>query len=251
MNMTNLKPQHMLVALAIDNGGDFKKITDAIRNHVMPSEEAYAKAEKIHERGNAITILDDAYPKAFKQLYMPPIVLFCEGNKSLLAERGKVAFLGRNAEKGYDKRNARKLASYVLDEGQTAIFKDNALTREALYGIKEGKVILVCPFGLSGNNLGKVLRMGGLAISEVPYDATPTKECAVWGNRLAANICDKAIVLECGRRSSTLLAVKYALNAGKDIGCVPHSLDEEDDVCNDLIREGACLIRNGQDILDM
>lgn len=251
MNMTNLKPQHILVALAIDNGGDFKKITDAIRNHVMPSEEAYAKAKKIHEQGNAITILDDVYPEAFKQLHMPPIVLFCEGDKSLLAKKGKVAFLGRNAENDYDRHNARKLASYVLDEGQTAIFKDNALTREALYGIKEGKVILVCQLGLSGSNFNKVLRMGGLAISEIPFDAMPTKECVKLENRIAANICDKAVVLECGRRSSTLLAVEYALNAGKDIGCVPHPVDEECDACNDFIREGACLIRNGQDILDM
>lgn len=256
MNNIEIKTQHTLIALAIEKKGNWEAIMKTIKAKDMKtSEEAYAKAVELYERGEAITILDKGYPTEFRNMHKPPFVLFLEGNKDLLKEEHKIAFFGRNAEKAYDKRNARDLAYYVIGSKKTAVFKDNALTEKAIAGIGKGKVILVCQNSLEPGNLAyakeKVLEIGGLVITEIPYGAVPEKDSIALSDRLVANLCDKVVVIECKHRSTTLLAVSYALAANKDIGCVPHSINEADDACNDLIREGACLIRNGQDIFDM
>ena len=63
---------------AIQYDGDWKKIGNAIKAH-----ENYSI---IHYPYAYITIMDDAYPDAFKRLRYPPWIIFYQGDINLLKE---------------------------------------------------------------------------------------------------------------------------------------------------------------------
>ena len=65
---------------AIQYDGDWKKIGNAIKAHEPYSIISYPY--------DYLTIVDDAFPNAFKKLRYPPWIIFYQGNKSLINERG-------------------------------------------------------------------------------------------------------------------------------------------------------------------
>jgi DNA processing protein len=55
------------------------------------------------------------------------------------------------------------------------------------------------------------------------------------------------IVGEASKKSGTLITVGYALGFTKEIGCVPYPAGS-DSACNILIKEGAAMIENLDDV---
>ena len=76
--------RNLLIALALKYDGEYFKIRKAIENgeKVMPLF-----------RDDCITIFDDNYPDAFKNLAYPPYVIFYRGNLELL-EKEAIAVVG-------------------------------------------------------------------------------------------------------------------------------------------------------------
>ena len=68
-------------------------------------------------------------------------------------------------------------------------------------------------------------------------------------NRIIAAISEAVIVTEAKVKSGTMNTVYHALEDGKQIYCVPDKVDLNSG-CNKLIKEGACLIENGYDVLN-
>ena len=59
------------------------------------------------------------------------------------------------------------------------------------------------------------------------------------------------IVVEAAEKSGTLITVKDALEQGREVMAVPgHPVDGRAGGCNRLIREGATLVRNVEDVLE-
>ena len=69
-------------------------------------------------------------------------------------------------------------------------------------------------------------------------------------NRIIAALGDGLVVIEASKRSGSMITVNEALNLGKDIMCLPFRADEESG-CNDLIKNGAYLIEDANDIIDI
>lgn len=79
------KAKELLVAVAVKNNGDFNEIIRTIRNKEPISSEEIAKYSHLCQ--NAVAIIDDDYPKTYKSINMPPLVLFLkDGDRSLLTE---------------------------------------------------------------------------------------------------------------------------------------------------------------------
>ena len=113
----------------------------------------------------------------------------------------------------------------------------------------EGKTIAVLGSGidyiypLANKKLYYDIINKGLVISEYPNLTSPKPINFKNRNRIIAALSNKVIVTEANLRSGTMNTVKWALDIGIDIYCVP-SRNNLNSGCNKLIQEGAKVIYN-------
>jgi DNA processing protein len=92
----------------------------------------------------------------------------------------------------------------------------------------------------------------GLRLSEQPMGTYPQARHFPPRNRIIAGLSMAVIVVEAAEKSGTLITVKDALEQGREVMAVPgHPVDGRAGGCNRLIREGATLVRNVEDVLDV
>jgi DNA processing protein len=71
-------------------------------------------------------------------------------------------------------------------------------------------------------------------------------------DRLMAGMSDATLITEAGEKSGTLITARLALDYNREVLGIPHELGRETGMgVNRLIREGATLIRNADDVLQV
>lgn len=97
----------------------------------------------------------------------------------------------------------------------------------------------------------KIIKNGGLIISEFPIGAKPNKENFPKRNRIISGLSDGVIVVEAKLRSGALITVDSALEQGKNVFAVPGNIDSiYSEGTNKLIKDGAIPITSYQDVLE-
>jgi DNA processing protein len=97
--------------------------------------------------------------------------------------------------------------------------------------------------------LYKDIEENGLIVSEYPDMVQPDKENFPFRNRLIAGISSGVLAIEGKNRSGTSTTVSSAAAFGKTVMAIPTQItDENDSLCNLLIRDGATLVTCGQDV---
>src|SRR6185437_14389888 len=96
----------------------------------------------------------------------------------------------------------------------------------------------------------RILARGGALISETPEPYKAAIHDFPKRNRIAAGMSKAALIIEAGEKSGTLITARLALDYNREVLGVPHELDKESGKgVNRLLREGATLVRNSDDIL--
>jgi DNA processing protein len=98
----------------------------------------------------------------------------------------------------------------------------------------------------------EIVEKGGALVSEF----APDMQAAQWTfparNRLMAALSDAVLVIEATEKSGTLITARQALELGRDIGAVPGDIfSGSSQGTNMLIKEGAYMIRNSDDLYDL
>ena len=93
------------------------------------------------------------------------------------------------------------------------------------------------------------LKHSQLIISEYPDSTKAAPSNFPSRNRIIAGLSAKLLVIEAKERSGTMITVGFALEAGKDVYCVPGRYDDNRG-CNLLIQQGAKLVLGVADIFD-
>ena len=88
-----------------------------------------------------------------------------------------------------------------------------------------------------------------MVISEYPELTEPKPDNFPFRNRIIACLSQAILVTEAKKRSGSLITVNFALQLGKDIMCVP-TFPGENSGCNDLIKDGASLVENADDVME-
>jgi DNA processing protein len=132
---------------------------------------------------------------------------------------------------------------------------DSAAHRAAL---AEGLTVAVVgsglarPYPLANRGLVEaILDTGGLLLSEYPPLAGARRHHFPERNRLISGLTRGVVVVEAGEQSGSLITARLALEQGRDVAAVPGSvLNPMGRGCHRLLRQGAALVENADDVLE-
>ena len=129
----------------------------------------------------------------------------------------------------------------ALEAGlHTVAFPGSGLNEKVLYPAQHRKLA------------EEILYAGGALVSELEMDQMSTPWTFPQRNRLMAGISQATLVIEGKQPSGTLLTSRLALDYNRDVGAVPgHIYYDGAEGPNNLIHDGAKMIRNPEDILEM
>lgn len=235
------------------------------KKQLCPKSMAEKEIERAEKSGiRLIAYTDKQYPESLKQLNDAPPILYALGNIELLNYPLSMAIVGaRNAS-----INGRKIASriaYDLTENDVLTVSgmargiDSAAHKGAMYAKnKLGPTIAVLGTGIDviypaeNKDIYKMIAEQGLIISELPFGTAAQISTFPRRNRIISALSAGTLVVEASLHSGSLITAKYALEQGKDIFAVPGSpLENRSQGPNHLIKEGAVLTENADDILNI
>lgn len=97
-----------------------------------------------------------------------------------------------------------------------------------------------------------IVRSGGAILSEYDRDDDARPHYFLQRNRLVAGLADAIIITEAATRSGTLNTAAHALDQGKEIFVVPGNITSPLSAgCNALLKQGARVVTDYQDVLDV
>jgi DNA processing protein len=250
-----MQGREILIYLSMKYEGDWNKMVDAIKRREEVPQEAVKEALK-KLKSQVVTLVDPLYPSCFKNSIRPPIVIYYYGDINLLNDESKcVAYVGSRDASEYGLKVTDSFCEELGKDGYNVVSGlargiDAKATEAAL---RYGKAVGILGSGIdlcypsSSLELYNELKNKGLVLSEYPGETKPVPEHFPERNRLVAASSQYVIVGEAGKRSGTLITVNFALSGNKDIGCVPYEA-LKDSSCNLLIRDGAYLLDNLEDL---
>jgi DNA processing protein len=237
--------------LARRGGGKTPRLTT-----VQEAERERAQVEKLGARYLALG--QGLYPSLLAEQDGAPPLLVAKGEIALL-DRPAVAIVGARNASAAACRFARSLAHDLGGEGLVVVSglargidsaaHDGALESGTI-GVIAGGIDIVYPPENEGRQ--KALFERGLVLAEMPPGTEPRARHFPYRNRIIAGLALGTIVVEAAPRSGSLITARLAAEAGRDVMAVPGSpLDPRAQGCNQLIRDGATLVQNAADVVEV
>ncbi len=221
---------------------------ETVRNVLARKEEfdAEKEVEQIQRRGISLLMLGDAqYPKRLSEIGDPPVFLYCRGDVSLL-EQPCVALVGTRRMSGYGRRVTQEFVPALVRAGMVTVSGlargiDAEVAKETLKA--GGKTVAVLGHGLGmifpKSNLElseRILKDGGLLLSEFPLMMEPESFTFPARNRIIAGASIATVVLEAPQESGAIITAKLALEYSREVFAVPGQIfDPQYAGCNALI----------------
>ncbi len=227
------------------HAGDYFKVLKAIN-----SKDYYKKCDI-----KAITIVDDDYPDCLRFLKYPPFCLFYKGDISLL-KMSSVGIVGSRIvdleiEQEVDLVVSNLNKNYCLVSGLARGV--DGLSHK--YGLRHGfKLISVLGSGIDycypreNQWLYDIEKYEHLILSEYPFATKPAKQNFPFRNRIIAALSEKMIIIAAKINSGSMHTVDFTLELSKDIYCLPKNIRSLYDGNNYLIKNGANIICDIEDI---
>lgn len=207
-----------------------------------------------------LTIADAAYPRRLRNIFDPPILLYCRGRLPLVDEEAAIAVVGTRSYTPYGALCAGKLGGQLAAGGAVIVTGlahgiDSLAARAALRN--GGRVLGVLGCGLDvvyprGNEeLYEDVAAAGALITEYAPGTLPLSGNFPVRNRVLSGLSVAVLVVEAPERSGALITANTALEQGRDVFAVPGPIDAPNSRgSNRLIRDGAGLVTCGWDILE-
>jgi DNA processing protein len=205
-----------------------------------------------------VTSQDPLYPSQLLSTYDYPAFLYVKGH--LKEDDVNVAVVGSRMASTYGKFTTERLCRELVLRGITVISGlargiDSAAHRGALSG--KGRTIAVLGCGLDvvyppeNEKLFNEISLQGALISEFPFGTPPNAPNFPARNRIISGISLGVVVVEASEKSGSLITARIALEQGREVFAVPGSIDSSGSRgTNKLIKQGAKLIENVEDILE-
>lgn len=207
---------------------------------------------------------DPEYPENLRAAEDAPPVIYVRGQINCLRQPLSLSIVGaRNAS-----LNGRKLASQISCEltsqgvmivSGMARGIDTAAHKGAMFALnRTGSTVAVLGTGIDiaypaeNQKLCEQIAEQGAVISEFPLGTEPSAGNFPRRNRIVSALTDGTLVVEASLHSGSLITARLALEQGRDVFAVPgFPTDERSAGPNKLIKDGAFLVENAEDILNV
>ncbi|MFZ5711060.1 MAG: DNA-processing protein DprA, partial [Pseudomonadota bacterium] len=222
-----------------------------------PAGVAAAEMRAARKAGARLVCLGDPdYPADLAQVADAPPVFWLCGDAALLA-RPMVALVGARNASSLGGRMGRALAEGLAAAGLVVVSGlargiDTVAHRAALPGgtvaVMAGGLDVIYP--PENEALAAEIAAKGALVSEQPFGLAAQARHFPLRNRIISGLSRAIVVVEAAAGSGSLITARTALDQGREVMAVPgHPFDARAGGCNQLIRDGAMLVRGAQDVL--
>jgi len=207
-----------------------------------------------------LTWYDPRYPDQLREIHEPPLLLYYSGDISLLKNPG-VAVVGARECTPLGLEAAGRISLELSKIGITVV-SGLALgidSQAHIGGLREiGSSIAVLGCGLDINypprnsEVRKKLERSGLVVTEYGPGTNPIPRNFPYRNRIISGLSLGVLVAEAAHNSGSLITARLAGEQGRDVFALPGPIGQPTFTgCHRLIKQGAALIENAGDIVEI
>lgn len=202
------------------------------------------------------------YPPNFLLINEPPFLLSYRGEPVWLKAQG-IGVVGSREPTNMSKKwmelhlsqLIEKLPLFTVSGGARGV---DQLTH-SLSILKGRATVVIIPAGLGqlypeslALLVEPILKNGGAILSEYDFMQPMRKHFFHARNRLIAALSELTLIVQASSKSGTLITCRQAIEQGKPLLIVPsHPLDVEHRGGLDLLSEGATLVKDAQDLIEI
>lgn len=233
----------------------------SLKKKILPRNKAEEELMKAEIKGvKIITKEDDIYPYNLRQIEDYPPILYALGNVDLLANNNMLAVVGSRSASLSALKYAEYLSSKAGEEGITIVSGlargvDAAAHMGAIN--TKGGTIAVLGTGIDeiypkeNEKMYRDISQKGLILSEYPFHTKPQASNFPRRNRIVSGLSKGVLLVEAGVQSGSMITANQALEQGRDVFAIPGApYDGRSAGCNKLIKEGAYLVNDIEDIIN-
>jgi len=199
------------------------------------------------------------YSHLLKNIYDPPLLLFCKGNDDYLG-LDSIAMVGARQATDYGVAVAAEFAARLAESGLVIIGGmakgiDSAAHVGALKS--KGKTVAVLGSGIDvvypkeARHLYKRLCEEGCVVSEFLPGIRPNPQNFPVRNRIISGLSLGTVIVEATQRSGSLITARLAIEQNRELFAVPGPVHSPFSVgTNYLIKQGAKLVQIWQDVIE-
>jgi DNA processing protein len=227
------------------------------RESVPRAEKVLREIERLGAR--VVRFTDPEYPSSLREIRDPPLLLYARG-KEIPLKLALVAVVGSRNPTDYGIRAAEVIAKGLAGRGVgVASGMATGIDSAAHWGSLEGNGFSIAVLGTgidvlypeANARLYNRLIEQGAVVTELPPGTPPDPWNFPNRNRIISGISRGVVVVEATLKSGSLITASLALEQGRDVFAVPGSIDSfKSTGCHFLIKQGARLIENADDILE-
>lgn len=207
--------------------------------------------------GTILCACEESYPRQLKPFDPPPPCLTVLGNLDLTDNR-TVAIVGARQASAAGRKIARDLARNLSEPGFVIVSGlAKGIDGEAHAASLGSGTIAVLAGGIDHvyprhhQDLYQAISNQGLIVSESPFGYRATARDFPRRNRIITGLSEGVIIIEAAARSGSLISARTALEQNREVLVVPGSpLDPRYSGSNELLRQGAVLIRDADDVIE-
>lgn len=208
-----------------------------------------------------ITYNSKEYPELLKQIDSPPMVLFYKGNLNNINFERTLSVVGSRKASSTGKENLGRIIKdfcgtdlTIVSGGASGI--DTCAHQNA---INNGlSTVVVIGSGLdytypaqNKNLFDTIIKNYGIIMSEYWHDFEPLPFRFPIRNRIVSGLSKGTLIVEAAIKSGAMITANLCLDQGRELMCMPGSINNPNTQgIYYLLKNGASLITNGQDILD-
>jgi DNA processing protein len=222
-------------------------------------EDAVTQQERMAEAGAVlITLGDPRYPRALREIFDPPPVLFARGRLELLHSLA-LGVVGTRRPTPYGLAVAERISADLAHAGLAIVSGmargiDTAAHQGALKAGGETIAVLGCGvdvvYPAENRKLAAEIAAKGLILSEFPMGSTAFPQNFPIRNRVISGVSLGVLVVEGAQYSGSAITAKLAIDQGREVFAVPGNITSKQSWGpNLLIKQGAHLVQDWNDVL--
>lgn len=231
----------------------------AVREITTCSWRGYAGRELMKARNAGVTILtadDPDYPAGLGNCPDPPLFLYIKGT---LEQDDGIAVVGTRKPSHYGLTLTHRIAYQLAETGFTIVSGlargiDTQAHKGALTA--KGRTIAVLACGIDivyppeNKGLLEQIIRNGAVVTENPFGTKPESGYFPGRNRIISGLSRGTVIIEATEDSGSLITARYAREQGRKLFAIPGNIGSPTSKgTNSLIKEGAVLVENAEDIV--